>query len=206
MTRRSIIWLAVFLFLPAGAARPQGVLPRPAGADTVQTVPERRAAGSDSAVVPPPAGPRLIGGSADTLRHIIFPKKSPGMAMLFSAILPGAGQFYNHSYWKVPIVLGFGLYFVSSWLDNNRRYEDYAEKYRVSIAANASGDPIILNVREFYKSQRDSFTWYFFLLYLINIADAYVDASLYDFNVGGDLSVRVLPPVTGPAVGLRFAF
>ena len=61
-------------------------------------------------------------------------------------------------------------------------------------------------MREFYKAQRDSFTWYFVLLYLINIADAYVDASLYDFNVGGDLSVRVLPPGAGPAVGLRFPF
>jgi hypothetical protein len=206
MTRRSIVWLAVFLFLPVAPARPQGVPPPGGGADTVGTVPVRRAPGPDSAGVRTPPGMRLIGASSDTLRHILYPKKSPGMAMLFSAILPGAGQFYNHSYWKVPIVLGFGLYFVSSWLDNNRRYEDYAEKYRLSVVANTYGDPVILNVREFYKSQRDSFTWYFFLLYLINIADAYVDASLYDFNVGGDLSVRVLPPVTGPAVGLRFTF
>jgi len=192
MTRRWVPWLAVLLLLPGTAARPQGTPARVPGTDTMQ-------------VRPSPA-PRLIGGTPDSLHSSTLPKKSPGTAMLLSAILPGAGQFYNTSYWKVPVVLGFGLYFVSSWLDNNRRYEDYREKYGASILINPSGDPILLSVREFYKAQRDSFSWYYFLLYFINIADAYVDASLYDFNVGGDLSVRVLPPLPGPAVGIRFTF
>lgn len=192
MTRRWIPWLAVLLLLPVTAVRPQGTPARVPATDTTQ-------------VRPSPA-PRLIGGTPDSLHSPALPKKSPGTAMLLSAILPGAGQFYNASYWKVPIVLGFGIYFVSSWLDNNRRYEDYREKYGASILKNPSGDPILLSVREFYQAQRDSFTWYFFLLYFINIADAYVDASLYDFNVGGDLSVRVLPPLPGPAVGIRFTF
>jgi hypothetical protein len=190
MTRRPIAWLALLVFLPAISAFSQGTPARVSGADTTQVR----------------SVPRLIGGTADTLRIGALPKKSTGTAMLLSGILPGAGQFYNGSYWKVPIVLGFGLYFVSSWLDNNRRYQDYAEKYNASILKNPAGDPIILNVREFYKGQRDSFTWYFFLLYLINIADAYVDASLYDFSVGGDLSLRMLPPAPGPALGLRFTF
>ena len=126
--------------------------------------------------------------------------------MLLSGILPGAGQFYNESYWKVPIVFGFGIYFASSWLDNNRRYQDFRDKYSASLLLSAGGDPRLLAVREFYKEQRDSFTWYFLILYLINIADAYVDASLYDFNVGGDLSLRFLPPSVGPRIGLRWSF
>jgi hypothetical protein len=124
--------------------------------------------------------------------------------MLLSALIPGAGQFYNESYWKVPVVLGFGVYFVSSWLDNNRRYADYREKYTASLQQFPNGDPRLLAVREFYKEQRDSFTWYFLILYLLNIADAYVDASLYDFNVGGDLSLRFLPTSTGFGLQLRF--
>lgn len=192
MARRWIASLAVLMLLPGTAVRSQG---------TPSRVP-----GSDSAEVRTSPAPRLIGGTTDSIRSVPLPRKSPGTAMLLSAILPGAGQFYNHSYWKVPVVLGFGLYFVSSWLDNNRRYEDYQEKYAASILKNPAGDPILLNVREFYKEQRDSFTWYFFLLYFISIADAYVDASLYDFNVGGDLSLRVLPPLPGPAVGIRFTF
>lgn len=126
--------------------------------------------------------------------------------MLLSAVVPGAGQFYNESYWKVPVVFGFGLYFVSSWLDNNRRYQDYRDKYSASLALNPNGDARLLAVREFYKEQRDSFTWYFLILYMLNIADAYVDASLYDFNVGGDLSLRLRPPPAGVGLGLRLQF
>jgi hypothetical protein len=126
--------------------------------------------------------------------------------MLFSALLPGGGQLYNESYWKVPIVLGFGIYFISSWLDNNRRYEDYRDKYSASLATVPQGDSRLLAVREFYREQRDSFTWYFLILYLVNIADAYVDASLYDFNVGGDLSIKVVQPPGGVRFGIRFRF
>jgi hypothetical protein len=129
----------------------------------------------------------------DTPAASYHPQKSPATAMLLSAILPGAGQFYNESYWKVPVVLGFGIYFISNWLDNNRRYIDFRDKYRASLLADPGGSSEFLNNREFYKDQRDSFTWYFLIVYFIGIADAYVDASLYDFNVGGDLSLRRLP-------------
>jgi len=135
---------------------------------------------------------------------------SPGLAMLFSAILPGAGQLYNRSYWKVPVVLGLGVYFASTWLDQNRRTGDYRQKYAASLlpgAPDANLSSQYLSEREFYKEQRDTFAWYFVILYLVNIADAYVDASLYDFDVGPDLTLRVLPlapvpagpGVTGPA-------
>lgn len=141
---------------------------------------------------------RETSSRADTLRSTVLPKKSPGKAMLLSAVLPGAGQFYNTSYWKVPIVLGLGVYFLSSWLDNNRRTQDYRQQYAASVIAfPPSGDPHLLAVREFYKEQRDSFTWYMVILYLLNIADAYVDANLYDFNVGGDLSLQVVPTIPG---------
>lgn len=115
--------------------------------------------------------------------------------MLFSAIVPGGGQVYNRSYWKVPVVLGFGVYFVSEWLSNNRRYLDYRDQYSATLAQ-ASPNDNLRRVRDFYRDQRDAFAWYYLILYVINIADAYVDASLYDFNVGDDLSLRVMPGET----------
>src|SRR5689334_7605614 len=39
----------------------------------------------------------------------------PGRAALYSAIIPGAGQFYNKDYWKIPIIyaaLGTLGYFI----------------------------------------------------------------------------------------------
>lgn len=134
--------------------------------------------------------------SADTSRHA-HRGKSTAAAMLLSAALPGAGQFYNESYWKVPVIAGLGVYFVTGWLDNNRKARDYRDQYSASLAVIPGGNTQLSLLREFYKDQRDAFAWYFLVLYMINIADAYVDASLFDFNVGGDLSSRRLPPEPG---------
>ena len=140
------------------------------------------------------------------------PTKSPGKAMLFSAVLPGAGQFYNESYWKVPIVVGFGVYLVYNWIDNNKLYKDYRDQYKQSITPILpNGDPNLLADREFYKDQRDSFTWYLLIWYFVTLADAYVDASLYDFNVGSDLTLQNLPvlspvPVRAIQLNLHIGF
>ncbi len=136
--------------------------------------------------------------TGDTLHPGIRAKKSPGLAMLLSAVVPGAGQFYNQSYWKVPVVLGLGLYFASTWLDQNRRTQIYRQQYVDSLNANPNLAAVYLREREFYKEQRDTFAWYFVILYFVNIADAYVDASLFDFDVGGNLSLRLLPGAPGP--------
>ena len=65
------------------------------------------------------------------------------------------------------MIAGFGIYFVSQWIQNNRLADDYRDRYA------QSGDSRDLIVRDFYKNQRDTFTWYFVILYLLNIADAY---------------------------------
>ena len=134
------------------------------------------------------------------------PTKSAGLAMLFSALVPGTGQLYNESYWKVPVIVGFGVWFGSQWLHNNRLYHDYRDQYSASITDQIpGGNGRFLQLREFYRDQRDTFTWYFAILYFLNVADAYVDASLYDFNVGDDLSIKLMP-VGGARLTARFSF
>ena len=51
-----------------------------------------------------------MGFSNDTTRR---PGKSTTVALLASLVLPGAGQIYNGSYWKVPVIWGVGYYFIS---------------------------------------------------------------------------------------------
>ncbi len=50
-------------------------------------------------------------------------EKSPLGAVLRSAVIPGFGQFYNESYWKIPVVWGFIGYFAYVWIDNNDQYK-----------------------------------------------------------------------------------
>ena len=144
-------------------------------------------AGSGEALHPSSRAP------ADTTAGVPPATKSPGAAMFLSAVLPGAGQVYNTSYWKVPIILGFGIYFISSYLDADRRADDYRQQYIASLATTPGGDPSLLAMRDFYLGERDTFVWYFCILYFLNVVDAYVDASLYGFDVSPTLNMQGLP-------------
>lgn len=119
--------------------------------------------------------------------------RSPSKAMLFSAVLPGAGQFYNESYWKIPIIWAVGGYFVYEIIKQNNLYIDYRDLYANSqTPSNPNGDVRYKNLREFYRDQRDQFYLYAGLVYLINIVDAYVDAHLFDFDVSDKIQVQGL--------------
>lgn len=111
---------------------------------------------------------------------IFVMKKSPWGAVLRSAVIPGFGQFYNESYYKIPIIWGLGAWFVYGWIQNN---DDYITNKDLFI--NTEQD-IYKSRRNFYRDQRDNFTIYLVLLYLLNLVDAYVDAHLFDFSVDED--------------------
>src|SRR3990172_1173922 len=111
-------------------------------------------------------------------------KKSPLLAVLLSAVLPGAGQFYNQSYWKIPIIAGLIGYFGYEYIINNNKFKDYRDQYDATITpTNQFGDENLKTLREFYRNQRDDFVWYFIIVYVVNLVDAYVDAHLFDFDV-----------------------
>jgi len=120
-------------------------------------------------------------------------KKDPWKAVLYSAILPGAGQVYNKSYWKVPVIAGLGGYFVYGIINNNNQYLDYKNLYANSqTPENPSGNQSLRNLREFYLDERDNFIVYSLILYLVNLIDAYVDAQLYDFDVSDNIKLGIL--------------
>ena len=125
-------------------------------------------------------------------------RKSPGGAALRSAILPGLGQFYNESYWKIPIIFCIGGYLIYGYISNNNLFTRYRDEYAASVGADSpSGDLNIKLYREFYRDQRDTYAWFFGLLYLIQIADAFVDAHLFDFSVENGSHASLM--FTGPA-------
>lgn len=119
--------------------------------------------------------------------------KSPAVAVLLSAVVPGAGQIYNESYWKPPIIWGLGAYWVYEWLTLNDKYLDFRSQFSQN-----PNNAQLKRVRDFYRDERDKFAWYLGVLYFANLLDAYIGASLYDFNVTPDLSAdgRVVPRIT----------
>ena len=63
-----------------------------------------------------------------------YDANAPAKAAFYSAILPGLGQAYNKSYWKIPLVyagLGTTLYF---YFDNNAKYQNYRDAYKRRLA------------------------------------------------------------------------
>lgn len=127
--------------------------------------------------------------SSDTLSlfqeqdSIFVMKKSPWGAVLRSAVLPGLGQYYNESYWKIPIVLGTIGALGYQWVDRNNLYIKYRDLYMETVKKDGVGNDQYRKIREFYKDQRDLVAVFIGLSYLLNLIDAYVDAHLFDFDV-----------------------
>ena len=116
--------------------------------------------------------------------------KSPALATVFSALVPGSGQIYAERYWTLPLIWGFGYWFVRQYISTDRKYDEWRAKYSESLTlgtSGPSGDAYAKYVRDFYRDQRDGFAFYLALTYVLNIVDAYVGASLYNFDVSGDL-------------------
>src|SRR4030095_13289632 len=94
--------------------------------------------------------------------------KSPLLATLLSAVIPGAGQIYNESYWKAPLIMGLVGYFGYEYFRQNNLYKYYRDQYLESqTEINPDGDPNLKAQREFYRNQRDEFVWYFMIVYVI---------------------------------------
>ncbi len=115
--------------------------------------------------------------------------RSPALATILSAVLPGSGQIYAERYWTLPLIWGFGYWFVRQYIASDRKYDEWRLEYSKRLATEVSGPNVNYSkyVRDFYRDQRDSFAFYLALTYVLNIVDAYVGASLYNFDVSEDL-------------------
>jgi hypothetical protein len=120
--------------------------------------------------------------------------KSPWTAMLLSAALPGLGQIYNESYVKAPIIWGAAGLLVYGWFYNDDKYRESRDLYL------QTQNDLYRQHRIFYRDQRDLFTIYIALVYLLNLVDAYVDAHLFDFTVEEDFLIKT------PMIKVRFNF
>lgn len=135
---------------------------------------------------------------------------NPGRAALYSALLPGAGQAYNKKYWKIPLVLAAEGTAIGFIIYNNRTYQDWRDAH---IAMSA--DPTLTfggaTTPGQAKSQRDKFEGWrdntilaTAAIHLIQIADAFVNRHLMEFDVSDDLSFSI--KTNGLSYGLVVTF
>lgn len=150
-----------------------------------------------------------------------IPATNVKKATTLSMICPGAGQIYNGSYWKAPIVIGgfASMIYVIDW--NNRGYQRFRTAYNLRVdydnalkEYNAATDKTGLtkpsptdefrgrytadylkNLKNSYRRNRDLSIIITAGVYLFNVIDAHVDAHLRDYDISDDLSMDVQPHI-----------
>lgn len=144
--------------------------------------------------------------------------------MWLGVIVPGAGQIYNKSYWKLPIVYGafMGCGYAIQWTSN--RYSNYKtayiDLYKDVQAGTVTEDPAksyiavlpdgydlsrvggastwmntLQNRQSIYRRYRDYSILATVVVYALSLIDAYVDAQLFDYDISPDLTLNVEPQI-----------
>ena len=123
-------------------------------------------------------------------------------ASIYSAIIPGYGQYYNKKYWKIPIVyasIGTALY-IGKW--NQNKYLMYKEAFQyrtdqdettIDEFENTYSESNLITIKNYHRKNRDLAYIICAGFYLLNIIDASVDAHLFNFTVNEDISINIEP-------------
>lgn len=149
----------------------------------------------------------------DTVPHSI--KK----AVILSAVLPGAGQVYNHlampkgqkkAFWKVPLIYA-GLGVTSYFLISNQKQKNlYRSEYEYrqnnngaynDISLSVYDDDALVTLHDQYLSWRDLSILALSAAYLIQVVDAGVEAHFVSFDVSEDISMSFHPTLLNQSTG-----
>ena len=143
-------------------------------------------------------------------------RPNPKRALWLALVIPGAGQAYNRKYWKLPIFYGgfVGCVYAMTW--NNQMYHDYAQAYmdimdndpttqsynnflHLGATITSANEERYKNIfkqrKDRYRRWRDLSIFTTIAVYALSVIDAYVDASLSDFDISDDLSLHIAPTV-----------
>lgn len=135
----------------------------------------------------------------------------PGRATIYSILLPGLGQIYNHEYWKIPIYWGVMAGSLNYYSLNNTNYKRYKRIYNeatdpdISYSGPISADAA-LYYRNVFRRYRDWCAVALFLSYMLNVIDADVFSYMMDFEVTDDISLNIEPSFIPAPMGSAYAF
>lgn len=125
-------------------------------------------------------------------------------ATTLSFVCPGAGQIYNGSYWKVPIVVVgvASMVYVIDW--NQRGYNRFKTAYDLATDGDDStigefpttSEESLRSIRNAYRRNRDLAIIGTVAVYLVQVADAHIDAHMQAYDISNNLSMRIEPCIT----------
>lgn len=127
----------------------------------------------------------------------------PARATLYSALLPGLGQIYNGDYWHIPIWYGGLAVAGYCWNYNGKQYTRYRDLYNQATTPDGgyTGSQSAENLK-YYRDKFRRFRDYSILatvaVYLLQVIDANVFATMSDFDVSDDLSMEIAPAIITP--------
>lgn len=106
--------------------------------------------------------------------------RNPGLAAISSAVIPGGGQFYNHSYVKAGVFFALESCLVGAALYHDSKADDFKDKL------NSTTDAILQqeyrNQRKVHQDLRKRYFWLLGIGVAGSMLDAYVEAHLADFE------------------------
>lgn len=136
---------------------------------------------------------------------------NPKKAGMYSSILPGWGQAYNHQYWKVPVIY-VGVAAAGYFLQFNfKQYRTFRKAYiyRIDTDQNTVDDYVgiytaddLKTLQETYRDYIDMTVLLTALGYGIQILDAVASAHLRNFDISPDISMRFQPILQPQHVGV----
>jgi hypothetical protein len=156
---------------------------------------------------------------------LAVPVHSVRKATIYSAVLPGLGQIYNHrampkgkknAYWKVPLIYaGLGgtgyLMLKNAGLQKELKAEfDHRQHGGAPSTKWANyDDEGVLTLYSLHLNRRDLFILAFGAVYLIQVVDAAVEAHFVTFDISEDLSMHIHPTMMdlhNPGLKVSFNF
>jgi len=147
-------------------------------------------------------------------------------AMILSAVIPGAGQIYNHrampkgkkrAFWKLPLIysgIATAGYFL---ITNQQQQASLKQEYTYRQENGAPNDPNwiayddygVLTLYNQYLNWRDLSILAVGAVYILQLTDAGVEAHFVSFDVSEDLTIKIEPRLLQartPGVGVRVNF
>lgn len=125
-------------------------------------------------------------------------------ATTLSFVCPGAGQIYNGSYWKVPIVVAgmASMVYVIDW--NQRGYTRFKTAYDLATDGDDStvgefpytSEESLRSIKNAYRRNRDLAIIGTVAVYLVQVADAHIDAHMQAYDISDNLSMKIEPCIT----------